>query len=61
MLEFGDPIQNILTLIILGGFGYIVYSKWKGNENNKFKDLFSKAKEFTEKVNIKGGGGSIGK
>lgn len=60
MLKFGDPFQNILTLIIIVGFGYIIYAKWKGDKDNKIKNLFSRAGEIMKKTQLKGGG-EIGK
>ena len=55
MLKFGDPFQNILSLLIIAGFMYLIYAKWKGGDN-VFKGLFHKASEIREKVNIRGGG-----
>lgn len=47
MLKFGNVWQNILTVLILGGFAYMIYKKFTGGDS-KFKNLFSK-------VNLKGG------
>jgi len=61
MLDLSNAANNVITLLILFGFGYIIYSKWKGDSNNTIKNLFSKAKEIVNKTNLKGGGGSFGK
>ena len=60
MLKFGDVFQNILTLLVLMGFAYLIYSKWKG-KNVKFRGLFTKAEEVVNRMNIKGEGGKFGK
>lgn len=55
MLNFGNPFQNILSLAVLIGFGYLIYAKWKGKDTI-FKGLMSKSKEVVDKTNLKGGG-----
>jgi len=63
MMKLGDPFQNILTLAVLFGFGYLIYAKWKENRggDNVIKGLFTKAGEVVNKTNLKGGGGQFGK
>jgi hypothetical protein len=55
MLKFGDVFNNILTVGIILGLGYIIYLKIKerGSGQSIFKGLFSKAGDLVEKVNIK--------
>ena len=57
MLKFGDVFQNLLTIAILFGFGYIIYLKWieKKGGDNIFKGLFSKTEGLSDKVKVKGG------
>lgn len=64
MLKFGTVFDNILTLLVIGGLGYIIYMKYRekhGGEGWDYRNLFSKAREITEKVNLKDRGDNFGK
>lgn len=47
MIDLGRVAENILALLILGGFGYIVYQSMKGN--NVFANLKDRMGRFKKK------------
>lgn len=55
MLKVGNVTDNIITMAIIIGLGYIIYIKAKsrGTGTYMFKNLFGKAGDLVHKVNIK--------
>jgi len=47
MIDLGRVAENLLALIILGGFGYIMYQGMKGN--NVLSNLKGKLGRFKKK------------
>jgi len=64
MLKFGNVFENILTLLVIGGLGYIIYMKYRekhGGGGWDYRNLFSKAGEVVDKTDLKDSGGNFGK
>lgn len=55
MLKFGDIGNNVLTLVVIFGLGYIIYLKAKQKGTDfPFRNLFSRGKEILQnKINLK--------
>ena len=54
MLRFGNVFENILTIGVIFGLGYMIYLRMKEkSDDSVFKNLFSKAGDLREKFNIK--------
>ena len=48
MLQFGNVFHNLLVVAVLGGLGYIIYLKFRGEKPEVFKNLLSKGKDIKE-------------